>query len=254
MKYCLKTITPIILFLFLPFAPTAFASFGQFGISGEIAAANLHLGNSNLGVTSTETDRLHETSNPTTPEFSLGINYTFPFISSLHSNNIDWFPAIKTALNVRYLQQKITGNVYQYQDPAMNNYDYRLHLYSIRLMLDAMLTLFTVQNTTSVYLLGGVGNAWNELDYQDSIDATGVQGGALKLNNHNTNGFTSEIGGGVLYSLKKQIDVFLEYRYEHSQSLHTGATGVINGMPVSVSPASFPFSSQTIALGLNWNI
>jgi hypothetical protein len=235
------------------FLCTATHAANQLALSPQIGTSHLYVGNSTLKVTETETDQLKEITNYDTPEASIGLSYTFPFKHTLSLRNTTFFPNIKIALNYRYLQQDVTGNVYQYMDPIANNYHYKINVNSMRLMLDSIITLFTICDKNSLYLLGGIGNAWNQIRYQDFPNTEIIDRGGIRLNKKNSNGFTYEVGAGALYSLTKQIDCFVEYRYAHFKEISTASQGIMDGMPITVGPAHFPLRSQTVSLGMNWN-
>lgn len=251
MKHFIKCIINTV--LLVPLTANALLHTGRLEVSGQIGATSLSVGNSTLPVTTIETDTLHEQVNPVIPEFSIGAGYVFPLDHSLQFNSVRWFPEIKTAINLRYLQQEITGDVYQFQDPSMNNYNYELSLENTRLMLNAALTLFSINEKTALYVLGGVGNTWTTIGYTDTPVAN-VPGGALNLDNRTNNGFTYEAGAGILYPVDNETVLFLEYRYTHSQSIRTASQGTLNGSPTIITPARFPFHSQTLSFGANWKI
>lgn len=220
-------------------------------LSGQFGITNLHLGNATLGVTPTETDELHQLSNVKTPELSVGINYVWPLNIGGHYHQVQFFPLIKAGLNLRYLPQEVTGEIYQYQEPDMNNYDYTLSLDSTRLMADVILDVLSVNQRADIYLLGGIGSSWTQLSYQDQ-PKPGIETGSLNLQGRTTTGFAYELGGGITYRLSHEANVFVEYRYAHLPSMNTRSYGSLSNEEVIVSAAHFRFFTQTIALGINW--
>ncbi len=238
-------------FCFLSLLSSVYAK--NFGLSAQLGLSNLHVGSSTIQVTPTETDTLHQQENPNVPEFTLGLNYLVPLPHIREWHGFTFFPALVPVLNFRYIKQEITGEVWQYQEPAMNNYNYNLSIDSLRFMLDVALILFSYQEKTSFFIFGGVGNAWNQIGYQDTA-VPGVPGGELHLNNRTNSGFVYELGGGIFYPLDQCMSVFLEYRYAHFPKIRTASSGTLDGIPVNVPSATFPFYSQTISFGINWNL
>ena len=165
---------------------------------------------------------------------------------------MNWFPYLKPAVNLRYFEQDLTGQVYQFQDPEFYNYNYDISVSSTRLMLDLVLTLFKYHRFSS-YVLGGCGESWNQINYSDQA-VPGVSGGTLNLSNKNNYKFISEVGGGISYDMNKQLNFSLEYLYSNLRTNETSATGTLNGSPVAITPIKVPVISQSVQFVFTWKV
>jgi opacity protein-like surface antigen len=223
---------------------------GYAEISGEFGLTDLSTKNEILNVTPIETDTLHQTNNPLTGIFGFGIGYVFPLHSE--SKGINWFPYLKPTFNLRYFEQDITGQVYQFQDPEFYNYNYNISVSSTRFMLDLVLALFKYHRFSG-YVLGGCGEAWNQISYDDQ-PLPGVSGGSLNLSKENNYKFVSEIGGGISYDMDKQLSFSLEYIYSNLRINETASTGTLNGSPTTISPIKIPITSQSVQFMLTWKM
>lgn len=223
---------------------------GHAEISGEFGLTYLPTQDEIFNVTPIEADTLHPTNNSLTGNFGLGIGYLFPLHTE--SKGVSLFPYLKPTINLRYFEQDITGQVYQFQDPEFYNYNYDISVSSTRLMLDLVLALFNY-NRFSGYVLGGCGEAWNQIDYSDQ-PLPDVSGGALNLNKKNNYKFVSEVGGGISYDMNKQLSFSLEYLYSNLRTNATAAIGNLNGSPAVISPIETPIILRSIQFILTWKI
>lgn len=231
----------------------AFFQQGQFEWSANVGLSWLQTGNSTVVVTDIETDRLRQTRNPLAGELGLGVAYLIPLNTSPVASLI-WFPELKTALNIRYMDQAIIGqDVYgevdQFQDLSMNNYTYDLSLSSTRLMADLALTVASIERF-SVFLLGGLGAGWTQVDFKDKPNP-GIVGGALSLNHRTKNGFVGEAGAGLAYECNNQFRFSLAYLYTDYGTIKTGSQGTLDIGTVTLNPMQFSFHTQAILFGVH---
>ncbi len=259
----LSSLTCLRLYLvfFLSLSTSAFAfnlwEKGTFEASGNFGFSQLDLGNSTFGVTETETDTLRQSHNPFGAEFAAGVARLIPLNKRTALTPYIWFPELRIGLNLRYLNQSLfnqytTGQIEQYQEPSMNNYNYRIHVESTRLMIDLALTVATMQKI-SVFILGGMGPGWTNLSYSDR-PVSGVLDGNLILNDGTKNGLVKEIGGGIFYNCTETVRTSLHYLYTDFGSISTGNTGLLNGFPAQIRPAHFSLHSNAILLGLHLTV
>ncbi|HHF7344123.1 TPA: outer membrane beta-barrel protein [Legionella feeleii] len=231
-----------------------FSQQGQFEWSANVGLSWLQTGNSNVVISEFETDRLRQTRTPLAGDLGLGIAYLIPLNKSARTD-LTWFPELRTALNIRYMDQEIIGqNVYGeadlFQDPNMNNYTYDLSLASTRLMIDLVLTVASMERF-SVFLLGGVGAGWTQVDYKDRPNP-GIVGGALSLNSRTNNRLVGEAGAGLAYDCNNQFRFSLAYLYTDYGTIKTGSQGVIDfNNPITINPMRFSFHTQAILFGVH---
>jgi opacity protein-like surface antigen len=220
------------------------ADLSNLELSGGFGLAKLHVGNSAFAVTDTETDSLVQTANPIVGDVNFGVAYVWPLNSMRLDQRVSWFPSVKTGLNLRYFDQNVQGQIYQYQEPDLDNYTYNLSVESTRLMFDISLTLATVQRF-SLFLQGGAGAGWTQTSYSD-MPNEGIPSGSLSINNRTNSGFVSEVGGGISYDIQENFGISLQYLYANYGTIKTSSTATLNGDPASIAPAQFPLRSQEV--------
>jgi|GEM_PF-1701799 len=228
----------------------------HFEIIGAIGVANLKGGDGYLGVTSSETDRLVQTNSNNwdtlAAQFGVGYVYYFHNYNPL-SDRTQWFTAIEPQINGYYLgQSSINGDVWRFNSPEFNDMTYKMPVESYRLMLDGALTV-VAKKQYSLYVKGGIGNAWNRVGYSDA-DRNDIPcaNQFLDLNSATHSSFAWEAGAGLAYKVNNRVSLSLEYLYADlgkTKTPDTGFTGSIT-TPVLV-PASFRLTSQAALLGLH---
>ncbi|MDI9818445.1 MULTISPECIES: hypothetical protein [unclassified Legionella] len=225
----------------------------QIELSANLGFSKLTLGNSTFGITETEVDNLHQTDNPLIGEVAFGMTYVIPFKELSASHRLTWFPALRTALYLRYsshdfFNRTAQGQIEQYQDPRMSNYHYRLSIDSTRLMADVILTLVT-HKQMSLFVNGGVGPGWTQVSYSDEPNL-GVVGGNLFLFDKTKKGLVSEIGVGLFYHCSNKLKLSVNFLHSNFGTIKTGSEGILDGASASINPARFSLRSNTILFGL----
>lgn len=224
---------------------------GHIELFGEAGLAQLSTKNTIVHATTIETDSLQQKNNPFTASLlGIGIGYTFPLHSK--SNGMNWFPYLKPIANLRYQKLNAEGQVYQFQDPEFYNYDYTISVASTRLMFDLALGFFKYKHF-SAYVLGGIGETWNQISYHDQ-SIPGVSGGSLFLNKSVNSKFIPETGVGVSYGINEKLTLSLEYLYTNFGTNYTSANGTLNGSLTSIPPIRVPITSQSVQLIAAWKI
>jgi opacity protein-like surface antigen len=220
------------------------------GTTSQVTANNSH-----LNVTSSETDTLIQTNNNkwNNGGAQLGIGYNYPLFGSLlYSDKIQWFTAIEPELNFYYANIKNTGDVYRFDSSAFNDLTYNMNINSKRLMIDAGLTVASWRSF-SVYALGGMGKAWNRIDYNDNTNADDpCPEQRINLNSHTSGDFAWEAGTGVKYTINNRVGVSFAYLYTDfgtQKTDNTGNSGTITAPTLSSN--SIPFHTQSLLLGLH---
>lgn len=231
----------------------------HFEVLGALGVATLGVGNSYLGVTSSETDRLVQTSGNYWNNFTaqLGVGYVYYRSDALqYSENVQWFPSIEPEVNAYYINENnITGDVLRFNSFNFNDLTFSMPIQSTRLMFDTALTIAS-KKQLSVYVKGGIGNAWNRIGYSDTDKDTGASDPCpeqrLSLNKATRSNFVWEAGAGLQWAFNNRVGLSLEYLYTDlgsaSISPH-GGTGTIT-TPVIV-PGHFNLNSQAALLGLH---
>lgn len=239
-------------------APLPAKAPGHFEVIGALGVANLKADDSEMGVTSSETDKLVQTNRNTWDTFSgqLGAGYVYYFgDAQQYAEQTQWLPSMEPELNAYYLggESAIKGDVWRFNDAEWNQMNYKNSVYSTRLMFDTALTLVS-KKAVSLYAIGGVGNAWNRVGYKDSDDENDgtCPNQRLNLHSHTSSNFAWEAGAGLAYAFNNRFSLSLEYLYTDlgdGKPSSRGNTGTITE-PVIV-PESFDLKAQTALLGLH---
>lgn len=241
-------------------ASSGYTQLNHFEGIGALGIANLWGNNSELGVTSSESDTLvqRNRNNWGTLDVQLGAGYVYYFHQRNHPpKTTQWFPAIEPQLNLYYLNSNtgLQGNVLRFNSPAFSQLTYRMPVRSLRLMLDVALTVVKKQKN-SLYVKAGIGNAWNRIGYSDYANAgSGCTDQQLSLNTSAHSHFVWELGVGVLHDFNNHAGLSLEYLFTDFGRVQTSAQGNSGGIttPIIV-PASFIMKAQTVALGLHYAV
>ncbi|MDR3492698.1 MAG: outer membrane beta-barrel protein [Gammaproteobacteria bacterium] len=229
----------------------------HFEVIGAIGPANLNARNSQLGVTSSETDKLvrSNTNNWTSFAGQLGVGYVNYFRNAQqYSEKTQWFPSIEPQVNFYPLiSNTLNGDVWRFNSSAFNDLSYHMPIRSMRLMFDAALTIVS-KKQNSLYAIAGIGPAWSRVSYNDSDNDTGVPcpDQRLKLNANTSARFAWEVGAGIIHAVNKRVGISVEYLYADLGKVSFssgGNTGTITA-PV-ISPSKFKLTAQTVFLGLH---
>jgi opacity protein-like surface antigen len=223
----------------------------HFEVIGGLGIAGINASNASMRVTSSEVDTLVQTNNNDWNTFAaqLGIGYLY-FLNGAqeYSENLQWFPWVEPEINGYYLgQSTFKGSVWRFGSMA-----YSMPFQSTRLMFDTALTIAS-KKQYSLYVIGGIGNAWNRVGYSDSDNSSlPCADQHLALNTTTNSSFAWEVGAGLAYSLNNRVALSLEYLYTdlgQAKTPNSGNTGTITA-PVLTS-ANFNLTSQAALLGLH---
>lgn len=228
----------------------------HFEVIGALGIAKLNAGNSELGVTSSETDKLVQTNanNWNTFAAQLGVGYVYYFRrGKLYTDNAQWFPSIEPQLNLYQLSSNsVKGDVWRFNSSAFNQLKFDIPVHSTRLMLDAALTIVS-KKQLSLFAIGGIGRAWNRVSYSDTDNGNvPCANQRLNLNSRSNSNFAWELGAGLNFAFNDRVGLSVEYLYTHLGPVKfssNGSTGTIT-RPVIVTN-KFNLNSQTALLGLH---
>lgn len=235
-------------------------SFNHFDLIGALGVASLTAGNSYLVVSSSEIDKLVQTSGNGWNNFmgQIGVGYLFYLHGAQpYSESTQWFPSIEPEINNYFISRNnFKGDIWRFSDPNFNQMTYTMPIDSYRLMFDTALTLVS-KKQFSLYAIGGIGNAWNRVGYSDAERGNGIPCADQNLNFHSaTNSkFAWEVGGGLSYALNKRFALSLEYLYADLGRVNTPTKGFTGAITASdIVPAAFNLTSQAALFGLHVTI
>ena len=142
------------------------------------------------------------------------------------------FETFLAQFGVGYYQNKafkVTGSVYQFTNPAMNNLSYQYNIESRRILLQGKLIAAGAQRFHS-YLSFGAGRALNQA-YQ--YIETPVSSNNLPMtqgfNNRSYHSFTYQVGFGIEMNLSNSLRCGAGYRYVNLGAAGLGTTPLQDG-------------------------
>lgn len=206
-------------------------------------------------VTEVETDTLTQTNDDdwrSSWTGQIGLGYVYPLAEDFDTDDLQFFSVINPQLNVYYTGGDIDGDVLQFGDPDFNNMDYDMDFNSIRLMFDVALTVLQLQEF-SLYAIGGLGIAWNNVDFNAEAEEDCECGAA----NYDTDsdwstGLAYEFGGGISYALTTDVSLSLEYLYTGFNDVEIGDSDDDEAFEndLDIEGSKFDLNTQMVLLGL----
>ncbi len=242
-----------IFFILLPaaHAEEAFDPFFELLVMGGIAT--LDANDSSAQMTPIQIDKLVQTNdndwNAGTGQ--IGIGYVWGLTDDLQLADTFWFTRLNPQLNLYYLGGDIDGDVWRFQNPNYNQAHYESDFNSTRLMFDLALSVFELE-AFSVYALGGLGIAWNEINYHAQMNPScNCEIMDINLDSHHNNGFAYEFGAGITYAVMDDMAISLEYLYTGLNEIQLGnLTDEANGLTIHGN--NFDINTQSVLLGLRF--
>lgn len=192
----------------------------------------------------TDSNNIHQiTTNGT---WKVGVGYYF-FEDRLQQQR--YLNHLLFEVNVYQTFTTLSGDVWQYELPQFNNYNFSAPVSSTRLMLDAKPTLFTWQRVAP-YAILGVGATWNTVSYRETVTAVGVDPtSALSLSSNTTTHVAWDVGAGFRVALTDNLSATAEYIYAFLGN-GSPANRPANGVNLTAAP-SFSLQAQSLLFGLS---
>jgi opacity protein-like surface antigen len=220
-------------------------------------ASTIDAEDTSIIISGSEVDSLSQTNRGDWDAFTLqaGFGYAYFLTDELSTGAVDWFPYVTPQINVYYLNgDAIEGDAHQIiYDSTFDTLDYTMNLQSTRAMFDVGLTVAKV-DWFSIYAIGGIGVAWNQLDFNATPnqlgDDCGVEG--YQLDSENSSGFAYEFGGGISISFRKDLALSLEYLYSGLTDVELGNTSTDSEF--NAEGPEIDINNQSILLGLRFAI
>jgi hypothetical protein len=195
-----------------------------------------------------ETDTLHSSTRPT--DFSWGLGGAY-----------QWFPSNANPMNLHDISLGVDlfsfkttqeGKVWQYDLPALYNYNYQLPLTNWRLMLNTELTMqalsiFNNGHDILPFIELGIGLSRNKLSYSD-MPISGIADLGLNINSNTVNQFAWDIGAGFKMPFQWMDHHFeASLRYLYTDLNHAHSSDIANA--TITAPINVKASTQTLFFG-----
>lgn len=204
-------------------------------ISGAGGVNWLNTANTQIGISSVETDSVRVNSTSADGAWKAGLGY---FLLEDH---------LLVELNVYGVSSTVKGEVWQYQLPQFNNYRFSAPLSSTRLMLDFKPRPIT-WNQLTPYLILGAGASWNAASYDEKANNGIDPAGERSLAKHTQTQWAWDIGVGFDYAFTDRISLTTEYIYAF-----LGDAMPQEGSAIIAAP-EFSYQVQSLLFGLSLKI
>jgi opacity protein-like surface antigen len=143
-----------------------------------------------------------------------------------------------------------TGKVLQFNLPEFENYTYRLNLKNIRIMADVDLDFHPIQERLIPFIEGGLGGARATLSY-DSAPISPVDSPNFTLPSKTSWRFAYQLGAGVKYLFKPQVELSLRYLYADMGTVYSSTLGSSASL---ATPLKATMNTQNFLFGLTYLI
>lgn len=218
----------------------------KFEISAAGGANWYNVPNSHLVISPFETDSNIVNQISTDGAWKIGAGYYF-FEDQLQQR--PYLNHLLFEVNVYQTFTTLSGNVWQYELPQFNNYNFSAPVMSTRLMLDVKPTLFTWQRVAP-YAILGVGATWNTISYNETVLGSGVNPASrLSLSSNTTTQVAWDFGAGFRMALTDNLSATAEYIYAFLGN-GSPANSHANGVNLTAAP-SFSLQTQSLLFGLS---
>ena len=205
--------------------------------------------NNNLYVSSYETDSNKVTHVSNNAFWKVGVGY---YVLNDYLQDRSFLNSLLTELNFYHSSATVKGDVWQYQLPQFNNYNFRTPITSRRLMLDFKPTLFTFYHFSPYFVLGA-GIAWNATSYQQSITAANIDPTSyISLGKRTNTNMAYDAGFGVKGDITSHLSASVEYLYTQMGKVTPSALS--QGVTTVMKAPTFTVRSQAVLFGLSWKM
>ena len=223
---------------------------GFYELVGGLGAAQNKIGKASLGLFGPLiTDLLAQTHNDyghLMGHVGLGYHY-YLGPSDRYSDQTAWFPSIEPILNLYWYDIKAVGTRYLLSNPDYGYVSFEMPIHTTNLMIDVLLNIFTYKHF-NWFILGGVGEAWTRLSYNDHPNS-GFYVNPVKLNERSQSNNAYEWATGISYTFNPRLRLSFEYLYTHIGNIRTSGNGTLAGVPWPFfDPPGFSLRTQSLLL------
>ena len=215
-----------------PPAKTHWEVFGGAGYINYLSGTQMR----SFNVSSIETDTLSQVAQNNSFGYTLGFDKIY-YLSCPH------IQAISMGLTLRYDPANFGGDVYQFQDPTMNNYTYNYFVRPISALFETNVLLHRFRKIhTSPFIIVGAGLSVVNLTYQETPTPSAVALGVPVSSGANTSNWTTTpdvaVGAGLKFNLKKGYFLKAQYLYQYRGTYRLNNPLSIQGVPVNLDEQS----------------
>ena len=180
-----------------------------------------------------------------------GVAYDFAMPAAASGNDHYVLRDISLGVNAYYVGgHDPSGQVYRFGLPQFNFDNYDIDLNSTRIMFDTEWDFHPVGQRVVPFLIGGIGDAINNMGYSESpISDTNDPGGQVSLDHHVTHNFAYEVGLGIKVLLTQNSQLSLRYLYSDLGSAEADSSVLAKPLTVSNLHTSSALLGYTYEFG-----
>lgn len=176
----------------------------------------------------------------------LGLKYQYSPDTGTRLSN--YANALSLGVDAFYTRMTRYGMTYDYG--IFNNYNYRMRVESLRLMVNGEWTLPGIFSHLYPFFIVGVGPAYNSASYSDQANPSAPLGVSINMPKESSIAFAYNIGAGVKLPLTRNIEISIRYLYS---DLGVASTGSEANLTLAHS-IQIPIITQTWLLGISYSV
>lgn len=202
-------------------------------------------------VTLIENDTAAPNSVFTTVAYRIGAGY---YLFKSHFTPDSFFNSLLAELSLYHSNFTIKGQVLQSGQQDLINYNFKVPYSSTALMLDFK-PGFLAYKKLSPYAIFGLGVAWNQISYKETLATPDVPANSIiALASRTKQNFAYDLGLGARYAFTKHISTSVEYIYTHLGNVIPSTTSSSSASNVSILiPPTFTVYNQTLFFNVIYN-
>lgn len=203
--------------------------FGGLGWSDYLNSEN----NKTFAVTTIETDQLTQSSGGSSVGYTLGFARNYDL-----STKTSALQSISVGGTFRYDPSTLHGEVYQFQNPALNNYTYQYQIRPLTQLAEGDLLFAEIKKMhLSPFIVAGLGITESKLTYTETAQP-GISGGASSGSNWVAMPDVA-IGAGLLWNIQnKKYFIKTQYLYQYRGNTSVNVSGFSQSVPVNLNEQS----------------
>lgn len=190
--------------------------------------------NGTFSVSNIETDSLTQSSGGNRVGYTAGFD-------RMYSLSNRYIQAVSMGFTLRYDPSTLNGQVYQFQDPASNNYTYQYKVRPITELLEGNIFFPRINKIhTSPFIILGVGMTQASLNYQETPQPTTPPIPSSSAASSSAWKVTEDlaIGAGFKFDLKKNYFMKAQYLYQYRGDARLSNAQFIQGVPINLDEQS----------------
>lgn len=180
--------------------------------------------------------------------FLPGLGIKYQYSPEAGTSLSSYAHTLSLGVDAFYTRMSRYGATYDYG--LFNNFDYRMRVESLRLMINGEWTLPSLFSHLYPFFIAGVGPAYNSASYSDQANASAPLAVSINMPKVSSVAFAYNIGAGFKVPLTHNIEISIRYLYS---DLSVASTGSDANLSLAHS-IQIPLTTQTWLLGISYSV